>query len=136
MKKVLLLLVCAIILLTGCSGKLTTYKEVEYKKVNEMLADKEDFILYIGSSKCVQCTSYTIALNRVIKKYQVKVYYIDITNFTEEQEREFSRKFKYNGTPTTVFIEDGEEKTTYKRINGNQPYDKIVETLRKNNYIK
>ena len=80
MKKVSLLLFSIIILMVGCSNKLTTYKEINYKKLNEMFANKEDFILYVGSSECPKCALYTMALKRVIKKYQVEVYYIDNIN--------------------------------------------------------
>ena len=36
----------------------------------------------------------------------------------------------------TLFIVDGEEKTPSNRIRGNQTYDKIVASFKKNNYIK
>lgn len=136
MKKVLLFLVGVIIFITGCSGKLTTYSELSYEKLNDMIEAKEDFILYIGSSECSHCSSYSIALNKVIEKYQVKVYYINIIKLSDEEIKELKKKFNYSGTPTTVFVVDGEEKSIYNRINGNQPYDKIVESFKKNNYIK
>ena len=72
MKKVSLLLFSIIILMVGCSNKLTTYKEINYKKLNEMFANKEDFILYVGSSECPKCALYTMALKRVIKNIKLK----------------------------------------------------------------
>ncbi|NLL44986.1 MAG: thioredoxin family protein [Mollicutes bacterium] len=136
MKKVSLLLFSIIILMVGCSNKLTTYKEINYKKLNEMFANKEDFILYVGSSECPKCALYTMALKRVIKKYQVEVYYIDIYKLNVEEQDELADKFNLDGVPMTLFIVDGEEKTPSNRIRGNQTYDKIVASFKKNNYIK
>lgn len=136
MRKITLILATMLILLTGCSNKLKTYKAIDYNEFNDMINNKESFILYIGAKSCSHCASYTLTLNRVIKQHQVVVYYLDMESLTEEQHKEFIKEFNYSGTPTTVFVTDGVEKSVYNRIEGEQSYDKIVEKFKKNNYIK
>lgn len=130
-----LLLVLGILCLTGCST-LKTYSEISYKDLNNMLDKKESFILFIGSSKCSACEKYEVTLNKVIEKYNVDIKYIDLAKLSDKENGELTSVFPISGTPATIFIEDGEEKDTYNRINGNVKYSKIVEKLKKNKYIK
>lgn len=136
MKKIVFILTIILIMITGCSNKLETYKKIDYAEFIKMFENKESFILYIGSSECSHCASYTLKLNRVIKTHQVMVYYIDVAKMSESEHNKFEGKIKYNGTPTTVFINKGKEDSTYNRIDGNQNYDKIVDKFKKNNYIE
>ena len=39
------------------------------------------------------------------------------------------------GTPVTIFIKNGEEKTTATRIEGDVSTDKIIDKLKKNGFI-
>lgn len=133
MKKILLLI--GIIFLTACTS-VKTYDEVSYKELNKMLKNKNDFILYIGSSTCSHCKEYKETLNKVIEDYNLDIKYIDISKLSEKDSSEFQSNYPISGTPTTIFIEDGEEKDTYNRIVGSAKYSKIVEKLKENDYIK
>ena len=131
-------LFCASILtVTACSKQYTTYEEVSVDTVFQMLDDKESFILFIGSSTCSHCASFEPKLNQVIKKYQVKVYYLDVNQLTETENAKFNARISYgNSTPVTVFIKDGEEEGSYNRIRGDQDIDMIESMFRKNGYIE
>ena len=133
MKKILFLL--AVICLTGCSI-LKTYDEISYKNLNKMLEDKDDFVLFVGSSTCSACDSYKLTLNQVISKYNVNIKYIDLSKLSESQKGKLTSIFPISATPTTIFVEDGEEKDTHNRIIGSVKYSKIVEKLKENKYIK
>ena len=121
-------------MLTGC-GK-TTYDEVSYSDLNNMIDNKEDFILFIGSSTCSACTAYKVTLNDIIKEYNVDVKYIDLSKLSKEEQSELTSEFPISGTPTTVFITDGKEEDTHNRIDGNARNSKIVEKFKENGYIK
>lgn len=131
-------LFCAsILIVTACSKQYTTYEEVSVDTVFQMLDDKESFILFIGSSTCSHCASFEPKLNQVIKKYQVKVYYLDVNQLTETENAKFNARISYgNSTPVTVFIKDGEEEGSYNRIRGDQDIDVIESMFRKNGYIE
>lgn len=120
----------------ACKKKLTTYEEITYAQFQEKTKNKESFILFIGSNKCTACDSYKVTLNKIIKDYQVKVYYIDIAKFDINEQSEFLSTIHFSVTPTTVFITDGEEKTVYNRIIGATPYSKIEKAFEKTGYIK
>lgn len=138
MKKWLCLL-CAILsitFITACS-KYTTYEEVSFDTVMEMLDNKQSFILFIGSSSCSHCATYEPKLNSVIKEYQVKVYFIDVSKLSETENSKLNAKISYgNATPMTVFIENGKEQSSYNRIRGDQDRDVIVSVFQKNGYIE
>lgn len=136
MKKVLLLLIMVIILVSGCENKLTSCQKIDYNEFNKMIENKDNFILFIGSSSCPHCNNYTVTLNHVIKKHQILIYYLDITTLSKKQNKDFSKLINFKGTPTTVFIFDGKEKNVYNRINGAQGYDKVIKKLKENKYIK
>ncbi len=133
MKK--LLLICFIIFLAGCSV-LKTYDEISYKNLNKMLNNKEDFVLFIGSSTCSACDSYKLTLNQVISKYNVDIKYIDLSKLSEKETSKLTAMFPISATPTTVFVKDGKEEDTYNRIIGSVKYSKIVQKLKENKYIK
>lgn len=123
-------------LLSGCGNKLTTYNEVDYKTLMNMVEEKQSFILFIGSAECDHCSLYKETVNKVVKKYQVNITYIDISKLSVEEKNKLATIVNYDGTPTTAFIENGKETSKYDRIEGNKSYDKVVEKLEKKGYIK
>lgn len=133
MKKILLII--GIIFLTACSS-VKTYDEISYKQLNKMLKSKNDFVLFIGSSECSHCKDYEVTLNKIIGKYNIDIKYIDVKKLSDDEYSEITAKFPITGTPTTIFIEDGEEKDTYNRIVGSVKYSKILDRLKDNNYVK
>lgn len=137
MKKIFICLILLLPLIVGCnSSKLKEYEEISYDEFITKIDNKDDFILFIGSATCSHCASFKTTINSIIQKYQIKIYYIDINKFNVDQENKFRSYINFGGTPTTVFIYSGEEKTTYNRINGNLGYDKVVDRLTKEGYIK
>ena len=136
MKKIIigLTIVLTTVFLTGCSPK--TYNEISYQDLTDMLNNKEDFVLVIGSETCSACQSFRPTMEKVIKKYNLDIKYIDISKLSEEDESELVSKFAFSGTPTTIFITNGKEENTHNRIVGNEKYSKVVEKLTKNGYIK
>lgn len=137
MKKWMILCVLSVaFLMIGCSGKLKTYTEIDYQKLMDMYEQKQSFILFIGSTDCTHCDSYKETLNKVIKKYQVSIIYLDISKLSDEEHSKVKSITNFTGTPTTLFIENGEETSMYDRIDGNRSMDKVVEKLKKKGYIK
>lgn len=138
MKRIVLLISVFLtaILLTGCNGKITSYQEIKYDKLIEMFEDKEDFVLFIGSSQCSHCQSYKPKLEAIIKVNQIKVYYIDVNELSNDENEALERYVPYSGTPYTVFIEDGKVKENGTSIVGDHDIDYIKKVFQKNGYIK
>lgn len=137
MKKLVLILI-GIIFITGC-GKMTTYETINSNKLNEMISNKESFILYIGSSECSHCKLFSITLNEVISENQVKVYYINIVNFNDKAITDLKTKTTFNGgTPFVVFMKLGKPNigSGYNIISGQQSKDYVIDKFTNNGYIK
>ena len=118
-------------------------EEITFSQYEQMMENKESFILFVGSKTCSHCTEFKITLERVIEDYNVDFKYIDISNFNADEKKIFSENIRFDGTPTTVFIQEGKDNSCRlmscddtKRIEGAQNYDTIVEILKNNGYIK
>ena len=79
MRKILyvLILIPLLLIISGCGAK--TYDEITYDDLNNMLDDKESFVLFIGSATCTHCDAYKVTLNKVIEEYNVDIKYLDIS---------------------------------------------------------
>ena len=67
----------------------------------------------------------------------IDIFYTDVDTFSEEDYEKFKTEFSFDGsTPTTIFFNDGEEKTTATRIEGNVSTEKVINKLKKNGFIK
>ncbi|MDD2181419.1 MAG: thioredoxin fold domain-containing protein [Bacilli bacterium] len=135
MKKIIIVILVSI-LFVGCSNA-KPYTEIKYKEFTEKIENKETFIFYIGSNDCIYCERYEKALKRAVDKYEVEVFYIDVAQgkLTETENKNFENLINYSGTPTTVFIKDGEVQSRYNRIEGAASTDKIIEAFERNGYI-
>ncbi len=136
MKKIIMVLTILFLIfgLSGCKPK--TYDEISYQELNQMLENKEDFILMLGAETCSACSAFKITLNKVIEDYGVDIKYLDNDKLSEEEHSKVLSKFYFSGTPTTVFVVKGKEKDTNDRIDGNQKYSKVVSILKEKGYIK
>lgn len=134
MKKILILILVPLLLICGCSKK--TYTEISYDDFKQKIDNKESFILFIGAESCAHCATYKPTLNSVINKYNVDVYYIDIDKLSSKESSYLNNAVPFTGTPTTVFIKNGKEESTYNRIVGDMDFEYIVEKFKKNGYIE
>lgn len=137
MKKIGLLfsILVLTVILTGCGEKYKTYVDVTYNELEQKLENKETFAFVIGSSTCSACKAYKVTMDKLIKKYQIPVYYIKTDLLSEEDNNKLSSKFYFQYTPTTIFIVEGEEKTTYDRIVGAAEAKDVIKKLEKYNLL-
>jgi thioredoxin-related protein len=75
-------------------------------------------------------------MEKVLNDKKVVGYNLNTSKFSEEQNKEFDEKYGVTGTPTTIFIKDGEEVSLLQRINGEADSDKVIRKLQNNGYIK
>ena len=109
---------------------------LSYDEIMEKIDNKESFILCISRTTCSHCNVYKPKLRKVANKYDIKIYYTDVDKYSKNDLKNFSSKISFDGgTPTTLFIKNGEEKTTATRIEGDVSIEKIVDKLKKNGFI-
>lgn len=135
MIKVVIFIAMIIILVCSCT-KERHIKEINLDEFKEKIANKDTFALYIGNEGCTHCISYRPILEKVLDDYDITIYQLDNSKLTDEEYNEFRTYINISGTPTIVFINDGEEETTLNRINGEVSRDTTIERFKSNGYIK
>jgi len=124
------------LLLTGCgSKKLSTYTEISYDEFNNMVNDKKSFPLVIGSSTCSACSVFKPTMESFIKKYQVEVFYIDLSKLSEDDSNNLNSVINFKSTPTTVFFKDGLQTSVYYRLVGSESFSNVVDAYKRMGYI-
>lgn len=138
MKRIIkfLSIIFAAILLTGCSSNDKYINEISLDGFKEKIANKESFALYVGNENCSHCVSYLPTLKSVLKDYNITIYHLDNSKLSDKEYAEFKTYINISGTPTIVFITDGEEETTLNRIVGETSKEDTIERFKTNGYIK
>ena len=131
MKKILICMMT--ILLVGCGNP--KYTEINYEQLKQKLDNKDTFVLLIGSDTCSACASYETTMTKVMKDTKVEIFYVNLHALSEEDYSKIYSKFVVTSTPTTIFIENGEETSTYNRIVGAAKYEDVIDSLKQHGYI-
>lgn len=136
MKKILLVitLLFSVICLTGCN-KYTTYTELSFEEFQTKLENKDSFVVVMGSSTCSACAMYKITMEEVIKENQVEIFYLGLDTLSKDEYSKIYSKFVVEMTPTTIFIKDGSETSTYDRMVGAASSTEVVKNLKKHGII-
>lgn len=109
---------------------------LDYKKFEEKINNKDSFILVITRTDCSHCQEYKPLLKQILLEYDITAYELDEEKLSEEEENKLKSIINVSGTPTTVFITDGEEKQTSSRLIGSGTRSKIVSRFKAMGYIK
>ena len=139
MKKliIIILAVTCLFTVTGCTSKSDSYlKELSYEELNKKLSSKETFFFVVTQDGCSHCENFIPVMEKVLNDKKVVGYNLNTSKFSEEQNKEFDEKYGVTGTPTTIFIKDGEEVSLLQRINGEADSEKVIRKLQNNGYIK
>ena len=117
------------IFLTGCSNS-NVITDIDYSKLEEMIDNKESFILEIVQTGCSHCEEFSPRFRAVLKTNDKEAYSLNLYNMTEEESKKFSElTTSVSGTPTVLYFENGKE--TSHKINGAVSNEKIEEFLEK-----
>ena len=111
------------------------FKEVSFREVKDMFDNKEDFVLCITQTTCSHCATFKPKLEKLANEYDIEIYYMEADLLSKEEQEELPKYVNYRGTPVTVFIKNGEEKTVATRISGDISYEKAVEKFKDNGFI-
>ena len=139
-KKVIIICsICLIILIGGLildRGMSKSYfKEIKSEEVIEKINNKDDFILVISQTTCSHCAEYKPRIEKVANDKKIIIYYMEFDKLSDSDKVEFKKYINFDGTPVTVFIKKGEEKTAATRINGSASTEKILAKLKSNGFI-
>lgn len=111
------------------------YHEINYQEFTKKINNKDSFVLVIHQTGCSHCINYLPIVKEVTNDYKVDIYSINTAELSEKDNMSFNNDIHFTGTPTTIFITDGEEKTSLNRIVGEASSKKIVERLKSLGFI-
>ncbi len=139
-KRILILVVICLVVLVGAviADKMldkSYLKEIKYNEVKEKIDNKDSFILLLSQTTCSHCMDFKPKLKSVANKYEVTVYYLETDLLSDDEATELKTYFNFKGTPTTVFVINGEEKTAATRIDGDVSEEKILTKFKSNGFI-
>lgn len=152
MKKKLIIILVTIVCLAAIGGMIyiglvNTEKEkdldkhlieIKFSELQKKVDNKETFILVLTQTDCSHCMEYKPTLKKVLAEYDIYAYELNISEdkISKEDKAKLKQIANTSGTPTTVFITNGEEKTTSTRLVGNRPSSDIIKRLKAMGYIK
>ncbi len=135
MKKILIVLIAICTLsITGC-GKEKELISINYDELGEKIKNKDSFVLYVGSSECSHCAEFKPILEKVVKKYKLEVYYINMANLSLAKYNAVMKKIDGRGTPTTVYLNKGKTESS-PRIEGESDYETTLEFFKDLKLVK
>ena len=138
-KAIILFVVCLIILIGAIVADRFLSKsylvEIKYDTLMEKIDNNDSFVLLLSQTTCSHCMDFKPKLKKVANKYKLNIYYIETNLLSEEENKKLKKNFNFEGTPTTVFVINGEEKTAANRINGDVSTEKIIAKLKSNGFI-
>ena len=132
---IIFILIICFLLLNNITNQKGELKKITYKEISEKVKNKDDFVLVVSRSNCSHCISYKPKVNEIAKNNNIIIYYID---YDEENNKDkFIKEFNLDGsTPITLFIKNGKETSVLNRLEGDLDSEKIIEKLKKMNFIK
>lgn len=133
-KKLYLLAILGITLLTGCTNKYIT--TINYNELEKMIENKETFAVEIIQTDCTYCKKLAPKLNRVLENNDIHIYQLDLQKLSEDDLESFQKLLGQVQTPTIIFITEGEEESKLYRIIGNIGEKELTQKFKNNGYIK
>ena len=110
--------------------------ELKIDQLQTKIDAKESFILVISQSECSHCAEFKPRLKKILADYNIVGYYIEKDKLNDDQTAQLNNIANISGTPTTVFIVNGEEENTATRIVGGKSNETVKNRLRAMGYIK
>jgi len=133
MKKILITIL--LVLLVGCSkGTYNEPVEIGYSDFDTKIKAKESFVLFMWQEGCSHCETFKPTLNEVIKKHDVLVYSINLSELEDKEYSKIENKTFIKGTPTMVYVKEGIVQSN--KLVGNKKQDEIVAFFEKYDVIK
>ena len=131
-----IIIVASLLIINILNPKKGNLIALNYKQVQSKIKNKDSFILIASASTCSHCAEYKPRIKKVLAKYEVTGYYIEKDLLNAEETTQLNNIANISGTPATIFIIDGEEKSSSTRISGARSTDVIVSRLKAMGYIK
>jgi predicted bacteriocin transport accessory protein len=108
--------------------------EITLKKAEEMIDNKETFVVEIMTDTCSACASFKPTVEELVKNYKVTFYYVNFNNESTEARQAFADNYA-NGievTPTILIYKEG---VLVQKKSGTLTYRNLKTLLQENGFI-
>ena len=109
-------------------------KDISLNELNTKVSNKDSFILYVKQTNCEHCKAFSPVFVSALKDSKLTAYSLNMTDLSEDEQKTFDNMFTVDGTPTVLFITEGEE--GFLKLEGEQSKEKIISTFQKTGFIK
>ena len=110
------------------------YKEISYKELTELIDKKESFPLLVKKDGCGYCQTFEPKFKNVAVSYEVKSYYINLSNLNDEERTSFDEILEVSGTPTVFFFKNGS--TMKNIIEGDRDKKIIINQFKRSGFVE
>ena len=134
MKRKIIILSIILLLTCACSG--SSLKNINLKSLNNMLNNKETFILYL-TDESNDGNVLKKTLSNVSKDNKIVSYYLNNESLNDKDKKELKNIITFENTNIIIFIKKGTEETVLTRIDDIYIGEsKLKEELKTQGYIK
>lgn len=109
--------------------------ELTLSELEQKLLEEEQFPLIVTQTFCGHCTRFKPVLNKFLKENDLFIYEINYQNLTSEEKDKFKETINVSGTPTIVFIKEGKEIDSSKRVVGEAGSTELKEKFTEFGYL-
>lgn len=110
--------------------------ELNFDELQKKIDNKETFILVLTQTDCSHCITYKPILKETLNEVDLYAYELQTNKLTKEETTKLKDIANASGTPTTIFIRDGQEISTSVRLVGSKSKSQIISRLESLGYIK
>jgi len=129
------LIIILTIFTTACSNN-KYLKEISYSEYEELIENKETFVLEIMRTGCTYCEKLEPKLEQLVEDYEIEVKVINTANLSTDDVDKLYDETGISGTPTIIFYKDGVEETVASRVNGNVTLEKLISKFKASGFIE
>lgn len=104
--------------------------------LKDKIENKDTFMLIITQTTCEHCEAYLPVFKKVLADYDLTGYQIHQDLLQGEDLAYLKSVASINGTPTIIFLKEGEETSTLNRLVGDRSRSETIDRLRVMGYIE
>ncbi|MGG7178535.1 thiol reductase thioredoxin [Clostridium paraputrificum] len=106
---------------------ITAFEKVLSTKADELLANEELAVIYIGRATCPYCRKFVKKLSGVVAKINQTIYYVDSENFSDTGLNSFRKKYNIATVPGFIVNKNREIEV---RCDSSLPEEEILDLLK------
>ena len=109
--------------------------QITYSEIEEKIEEEESFVLIISQSTCSHCATYKPKVKVIAEDYGLDIFYMDI-DLEDEKDKILDELHLSGATPTTLFFQNGKEKSMLNRLEGDLSSKTVIQKLQELGFIE